>query len=327
MIPIMKPLLPNVDSLLPYLKRIDESRWYSNFGPLVTEYEKRLADMFGCYVVSCASGTVGLTAALMAVTRRGDAVAMPGWTFCATKSAIEMAGCKAVLCDVDSDGVLDADALMRRSFNAICPVLPLGAPIDIKWWEGLGVPVVFDAAAAFDPLGKGLCGKIGKSPVVVSTHTTKVFGTGEGGFVLCADAALIERIRLILNQGMLPNKTVAMAGFNGKMSEYHAAVGLAELDGWKEKRAKWEMVGRWYGEGVGYVTSTHPEVLDTGIDVNNVVALLSAAGVMCRASWYGVNCERLKTTRELNARTIFLPKSVDMSREDVEKIKTIYGRR
>ena len=67
MIPMGVPLLPPAEKLLPYLKRIDESRWYTNCGPLVREYEERMSQLFNCYVCATSSCTSGLTAALIAM--------------------------------------------------------------------------------------------------------------------------------------------------------------------------------------------------------------------------------------------------------------------
>lgn len=322
MIPIMKPKLPAAASLLPYLMRIDESRWYSNFGKLNEEYEGRLADIFKCSVVSCSSATVGLTAALMdVVPTKGSLIGMPAWTFAATASAIFSAGHLPRI----------NDSIVHKNCGGHVVVLPLGMPIDLGVWEEL--PTVVDGAAGFDALSQGLCGDIGNVPVVVSTHSTKVFGTGEGGFVLSRDKNLIDRIRKIVNQGMNPDKSVAMVGFNGKLSEYHAAVGLAELDNWGNKREEWLAIQRSYGEQTEYMTSTHSELVPEGVDVNTVVDALATMNIVARASWYGI-CHLQKAylaagatvgdvsrTEELRRRTIFLPKFVGMLPSEIDYVK------
>ena len=71
-IPLMMPSLPTADELLPYLRRIDANRWYSNFGPLVGEFEARVAASFAsagdCRVVSVSSCTAGIELALRALS-------------------------------------------------------------------------------------------------------------------------------------------------------------------------------------------------------------------------------------------------------------------
>ena len=67
---------------------------------------------------------------------------------------------------------------------------------------------------------------------MLSLHATKVFGVGEGGLVLCRNAELIQRCGQVMNFGFLGSREAQVAGFNGKLSEYHAAIGLAALDPW-----------------------------------------------------------------------------------------------
>jgi dTDP-4-amino-4,6-dideoxygalactose transaminase len=349
MIPIMKPLLPDVDSLYPYIKRIDISRWYSDWGELALEFERRLADMFKCHVVCCSSATTGLTAALMAVLpfnyKTRAMVGVPSWTFCATISAIFAAGFRPLIMDVHNDGLGNKNVLNTSSgggCRAFVPVMPLGAPIDFAGWNNFSrefCPVVIDGAAGFDVLISGR--KIGKAPIVVSTHSTKVLSTAEGGFILSSDEELIAKIRRILKQGMLPDKNISELGINGKMSEYHAAIGLAELDNWKEKRSQWAAVQQMYGEDKCWVSSTHDELLPEGVEAAKVVEALAKKGIMARASWYGIAHKqdaymkiwldamnhdgtikmKMEKTEELARRTIFLPKYVDMKASEIEYVK------
>lgn len=228
----MKPLLPTADKLMPYLSRIDESRYYSNFGKLNAEYQSRLGEMFGAPCITGSSATSLLTATLMALDLpRGSLVAMPSYTFPATAAAVVGAGHIPYFCDVAEDGLMrgfDANA------SAVIIVAPFGRPI--RFMEECNVPVIIDAAAGFDAFST-VC-KPGKYPVIVSTHATKAFGTGEGGFVTCHDKPLLEKVRRITNFGLSPDRRIEYTGLNAKFSEYHSAVGLASLDGWPEKRLK-----------------------------------------------------------------------------------------
>jgi len=78
---------------------------------------------------------------------------------------------------------------------------------------------------------------LGSVPVVLSLHATKAFGVGEGGAVVCCDRAKLRAAHAALNFSFAGIRETSGPGFNGKMSEYHAAIGLAELDGWSVKRA------------------------------------------------------------------------------------------
>lgn len=245
----MKPRLPTYDKLAPYLKRIDASGVYSNFGPLNAEYCSRLEEVFNAPVVTTSSATSGLTACIMALDLpKGSLVACPSWTFVATPASIVMAGHVPYFVDVKPDGVALAPPAHVR---AMVVVAPLGKPLDIKKWDKMKLPIVIDAAAGFDSFST-LCNP-GKSPVVISTHATKPFGTGEGGFVTCHNKTFLEKVRRITNFGFTADKKSEQNGFNGKFSEYHAAVGLAELDGWDDKRDKYLRKAKIYG--VNYAAS------------------------------------------------------------------------
>jgi len=260
MIRIMRPKLPSVDRLVPYLKSIDASRLYSNFGPLAVSLEDRLAEHYGLNsgtVATVANATLGLAIAL-AVQQPppGSLCAMPAWTFVASAHAAVMAGLVPYFVDVDpGTWTLDANKLVEEitrapaPVGAVMPVMPFGLPLDIAAWEAVrsrtGLAVVIDAAAAFDSLIPNAV------PAVVSLHATKVLGTGEGGFVISTDAAIRRAVRMRSNFGFLGSRQAQAPAFNAKLSEYHAAVGHAALDEWEQSRAEWDSAANAYCRALG----------------------------------------------------------------------------
>src|SRR5215217_9580196 len=104
-IPVMRPKLPIGERIAPYLRRIDEGRIYSNFGPLVRSLESRLAVRFGIPdegVITVANATLGLGLALIAQhPEPGSLCAVPAWTFAATPHAVTQAGLIPYFVDVD----------------------------------------------------------------------------------------------------------------------------------------------------------------------------------------------------------------------------------
>jgi dTDP-4-amino-4,6-dideoxygalactose transaminase len=244
-IPVLKPDMPSVDELLPYLRRIDAAQQFANFGPLSQELERRLAA--DCAAVSghpvslttVANCTVGLQLALMAsVDKPRVKVLVPSLTFPGTVSGILQAGFEPVLADIDPTRWVLTPEIARaamarvRGIRAIMPVAAFGGALDVAAWDQLiadtGVPVVIDAAGAFGNQ------KVGERTVVAySMHATKSLGAGEGGFVAARDAELVQRVRRLSNFGyMSAGGLISDIGVNGKMSEYAAAVGLASLDRW-----------------------------------------------------------------------------------------------
>lgn len=320
MIPMCRPLLPGADRLLSYLRNIDDSRWYSNAGPFVKEYEARLGKLFNCHVAATSSGTTGLTAALIAQDIVGHII-MPAWTFVATANAVRAAGCEVEFTDVD-------EALWTASDTDIA-VSPFGAPVRYE------DEVMTDAAASFDAYATGRS-KAGKAPVVISTHATKCFSTGEGGLVLSTDEELIQNVRAIINHGLDPSRKIPRMGLNGKMSEYHAAIGLAELDGWTEKRAKWLDVKRRYIERFGVLAHTTPLSSLSWVGptfairlphADKVRKVLEEKGIASRKVWgdgvhkYDVykfcRAEDLSVTDKLAHEVLFLPYSIDTSDDEL----------
>ena len=122
-IPICKPLLPPAESILPYMSRIDASRIYSNFGPLVREFEARFAQscgVEGLKLVTAANGTLAIQAALVARCNRPsenrNLCLLPAFTFAGTVSAVIGAGLVPMFVDVDPTScVIDLDQLQATT--------------------------------------------------------------------------------------------------------------------------------------------------------------------------------------------------------------------
>ena len=252
-IPVMRPQLPRAENLLPYLRRIDASRIYSNYGPLVQEFESRLALQFGLPVggaVCASTGTAGLISAILATVGRAGPdrpfALLPAFTFVATAVAVEQCGYSPYLADVDADSLtLDPEQLFAHPaldrIGVVIPVAPFGRAVPQAPWRAFRdrtrIPVVIDGAASFENLSDAPERYLGDIPVMMSFHATKSFATGEGGCVVSTDVDLATRTAQALNFGFHLSRDSRVASTNGKMSEYHAAVGLAELDDWHAKRS------------------------------------------------------------------------------------------
>jgi dTDP-4-amino-4,6-dideoxygalactose transaminase len=350
-IPAARPQLPSAEAVLPYLKRMDEARWYSNWGPLLSEFESRLAARHGLFahVATAANATQALTMALLAMDLRpGSLCAMPAWTFVATAHAVHQAGLVPWFLDVDPDNwMLDpaatAEALRHPpgEVSAVIPVAAFGRMPDLDAWRAFrhvtGVPVLIDAAAAFDAAGKA------DLPLVVSLHATKVLGVGEGGYLATEDPELAIKVRQLSSFGFHGSREAQLPATNAKLSEYAAAVGLAALEAWPHDRLRWMRVGQHYrialtdlppvgfqdGWGVDWVTSVCVVRLPDGA-ANAVEAALDAAGVQTRR-WWGRGCHAmpafavcprtaLPATERLAGSTIGLPMAIDLNAEELRRI-------
>jgi dTDP-4-amino-4,6-dideoxygalactose transaminase len=355
MIPILRPRLPTADRIAPYLQKIDATRSYSNFGPLVLALEERLATQFGFStgtVTTVGNATLGLALALAAQSPApGSLCAMPAWTFIASPHAAVVAGLTPYFVDVDArtwaldpSTVEAALAGAPAQVGAVMPVAPFGYPLDVAAWDRFrkrtGLPVVIDAAAGFDALVPGA------TPAVVSLHATKVLGIGEGGFIISTDVNLIADIRRRSNFGLNSNRQSIAPATNAKLSEYHAAIGHAALDQWREARAEWMAVGAAYRQRFGQSNHIHlqesfGETWVAGtclVQVREQASILAqqaltAAGIETR-DWWGKGAHShpaaaefprssLTVTAALSRSTFAVPFYRDLAITDVNKIADI----
>ena len=358
-IPICKPLLPPAESILPYLRRLDASRIYSNFGPLVREFEARFAQ--SCSVkdlrlVTAANGTLAIQAALMArckgVSQSRNLCLLPAFTFAATVTAVISAGLVPMFVDVDAATcVIDLDRLqdkeILRRTAAVLTVASFGHLPDLVQCNAFeartGIPVIVDAAGCSDALLSGAVTSLEGATVALSFHATKAFGIGEGGAVATSDASLAHDIRTITNFGFDADRVARLPGINAKMSEYTAAVGLALLDQWPEFRVRYSSVlasyrkhfaaiqntGRFWLEP-NWITTYPHVIVRSETERDRLMQALKDAQIDSRRWWmdgchntpaYG-NVARLPlpNTERWVANLVGLPLSVDLDDEKVRYI-------
>ena len=239
-IPLAEPDLRGAETA--HLTRCIADNWISSAGPDVVAFERRLAALADrSHAVATTNGTSALYLALRVVgIGPGDLVAVPDWTFAATANAVLMAGAKPVFVDVATDtwslcpDRLSA-ALDRFPAKAVMVVDALGHPADmdalLRVTETRGVPMIEDAAGALGSRYKGRpAGSFG-TVAAFSFNGNKIVTTGGGGALLTDDAALAERARALSTQARSgPAYHSEEAGFNFRMPNLNAAVGLAQLD-------------------------------------------------------------------------------------------------
>src|SRR5262245_16372259 len=224
-------------------------------GPNVTAFEEESAAYLGVKrTVSVANGTDALVLALDAMDiGPDDEVICPAFTFYATAEAIARRGATPVFADIDP-ATLNLDtasvaAKITPRTRAIMPVHLFGRPAPPAELEGLGVPIVEDAAQAFGAAGVAGTG-------VLSTFsffpTKNLFGLGDGGLVAAADEALADRVRMLRFHGSRDKKDFRFVGYNSRLDELQAAalrVFLPELEGWNRSRR--EAAARYAELGLG----------------------------------------------------------------------------
>ena len=282
---VLVPRLPAARVLLPYLARIDENRVYSNFGPLHREFAARLGQLTAApgVALTC-NGTAAIELALRAYATPGRRLCiMPAFTFIATAHAVSNAGLTPYLVDIDPESLELTPAIAAEAIEslqelpaAVVVVSAFGAPPELGAWSRFetehGVPVVFDAAAAVTSLHG-----VGRQPLCVSLHATKVLGIGEGGAVLSTDEDVTGTVQSMTGFGFTGSERVSMVrGGNYRMSEYSAAIGLAAFDELPQRLVVLRAVTRGYRARLeGKATRLQPGVGETW-DTMTLNAILPA---------------------------------------------------
>jgi len=357
-IPVYRPKLPCVEKLIPYLREIDKTRWYSNRGMLVQAMERRIEAMLGtgCGVIVTASGWAALKAAIFATagpaTPQRPLALMPSYTFAATAAAAETCGYKPYFLDVDEGNwmlspqiLVNHPALSRA--GVVIPVAAYGRGVAQEGWRQFRdvtkVPVVIDAAAAFEGIVDNPSGLTGDIPVVISFQATKSISTGEGGAVIWNDADGLIAVTRAINFGFLGTRESKSPSFNGKMSEFHAAVGHASLDAWDETVVAWRTTFAAYSgwaEQVGLADQTffHPVIASCYVlfrasseaEAGAVTQALTETGIEHRF-WYGHGLhthqhfaaaprDPLPQTAQIASRLVGLPTAIDLPHEAMKRI-------
>jgi len=233
-----RPNLGDRERFLERVAAIFDRRWLTNNGPLVQEFEARLAEFLGVrHALAVCNGTIGLELAVRALGMQGEVI-VPSFTFVATAHAVQWQGITPVFADIDPrTHNLDPGAVERAitpRTTGIIGVHLWGRPCPVDALASLarqhGLKLMFDAAHAFAcSQGGRMVGNFGDCEVF-SFHATKFFNTFEGGAITTNDDALAERLRLMRNFGFAGYDNVVHIGTNGKMTEVCAAMGLTNLE-------------------------------------------------------------------------------------------------
>lgn len=217
-------------------------------GPRVRDFEERFAEFIGAgHAVATSSGTTALHLALLGHgIGEGDEVITVPFTFIASANSVLYTGARPVFVDIDErDFAMDIsqiEAAITPRTKAIMPVSLYGQPADmpaiVTIAERHGLAVVEDACQAHGAaIGDRKSGTWGAG--TFSFYPTKNMTTGEGGMVTTDDGDLAERIRLLREHGMKVRYHHDVLGFNFRMTDIAASIGLAQLPklaGYNERR-------------------------------------------------------------------------------------------
>lgn len=318
-----RPNIGDREAFLARVNKILDNQWLTNNGPMVQEFEQRIATHLGVkHCIAMCNGTIALEIAIRALGLEGEVI-VPSWTFVATAHALYWQGITPVFADIDpATHNLDPDAVRRMITPRTTGIIGVhlwgrAAPIDELQTiaDEHGLKLMFDAAHAFGSTYRGQSiGRFGACEVF-SFHATKAFNTMEGGAVTTDDDELAESMRLMRNFGFKGYDNVIHPGTNGKMIEVCAAMGLVNLDAFDEIVALNQRNHAAYREGLNGIpgisllsfdrnerNSHHYVVIEVGEDYptsrDEIVTALQAENILAR-KYFWPGAHRMQPYREL----------------------------
>lgn len=234
-----KPVVPDLKKLTNYLEKVNESGWYTNFGPLHQQLTERLEDYLGVNnLLLVSNGTLALQVAYKALNTQ-SALTTP-FSFVATASSLIWQGIETSFCDIDANSFNLCPIQAKNSLNAnkdidtVVATHVYGNPCDVNAFDKLSneqnVKIIYDAAHAFGVKVAGNSVLNFGDASTLSFHATKVFHTAEGGAIVFKNKTDFERAKRLINFGIGEKGIITEAGINAKLNEYQCAVGLVLLD-------------------------------------------------------------------------------------------------
>jgi len=257
MIPVCEPVLNGRE--IQYVMDAMETNWISSAGKYISLFEKEFSRYCGvAYGIACSNCTTALHMSLVALgIGPGDEVIIPDFTLIVSANTVILAGARPVLVDVDrrtwciDPSLIEAKITPRT--KAIMAVHMYGHPCDMEAIMDVAVRrdlyVIEDCAQSVGAEVNGRkTGAFGDA-ACFSFYGNKILTSGEGGMVLCRDKKVAERLQLLRNQGFQEPRFVhEVMGFNYRMTNIQAAIGLAQTEMVEEKVAKKRWIGHTYNE-------------------------------------------------------------------------------
>jgi dTDP-4-amino-4,6-dideoxygalactose transaminase len=350
---VTQPSLASIEEYTELLKGAWESGILTHNGPLVQQFEKELSKKLNIdNFIAVTNGTIAIQMAIKALELKGEIITTP-FTWIATVSAIKWEGCSPVFCDIDKETLnidpLKMESLITKKTVAIMPVHVFGNPCDVEAIELIAkrhnLKVIYDGAHA---IGSAINGKslleFGDI-TTASLHATKLLNTGEGGGCIATDPELHEKLKRIRFFGHNEIKDIVEDGVNGKMTEIHAALGLANLKYYDEVLLDRKIKYHLYLENFNKIEelnfqkivigetnySYFPLIFNSEKDLIGVMEMLNKNNIYPRRYFYpSVNTynkilsyQECKLSEDISKRILCLPLYLNLQEEEIYRIISI----
>jgi len=356
-IPIAEPEIGEEE--LKNVMEAVKSGWVSSKGKFISEFEERFAEYIGVkYGVATSSGTTALHLALVALgVKKGDEVIIPTLTFAAVANAVIYTGAKPVFVDSHPDyWCIDPEKIeekITRKTKAIIPVHLYGHPCDmdiiLKMAGEYGLYVIEDCAEAHGAEYRGR--KVGSFSDIscFSFYGNKIITTGEGGMCLTNDERLAEKMKILRDHGMKPDRKYwhEVIGFNYRMTNLQAALGVAQLEKMEKFVQKKIEIAETYNSllknvdgmtlppkmpwarNVYWLYSILVDKSSYGLDRDELIVKLLERGIETRRFFYPLHIMppyrtyahgEYSVAENLSSKGLNLPSSVKLSYEEIYEI-------
>lgn len=366
MIPVNEPLLNGREK--EYLARCIDSGWISSDGPFVKEFEEKFSGYIGVqHGVAVCNGTAALEAALYGIgIKKGDEVIMPSFTIISCAIAVLRLGAKPVLIDIDPEtwniDVSQIESTITSKTKAIMPVHIYGHPVDMdpvfEIAQKHDLKIVEDAAevhgAEYFSKVRGnkwlKCGSMGHA-AAFSFYANKIVTTGEGGMVVTDDPQIAERAASYRNLCFKPEKRFyhTELGYNFRMTNLQAAIGVAQLERVEEFISIKRSLGEYYRKRLSTIPGVRFQVekpyaksvywmysieLDesSGVDAHMMMAGLSDRGIGTRPFFMGLHAqpvlremglfkwEKYINTDRAYKQGLYLPSGLTLKEQQIDEV-------
>lgn len=355
-IPLAKPVIG--DREVELVTQVLRSGQLS-LGSMLARFEAAWAERAGvAHAVACSSGTAGLHACFHAMgLGPGDEVIVPSFSFVASANAILFTGATPVFVEVDpltfnlDPSAVEAAITPRTKAIEIVDIFgyPAELPALVDIAERHGLAIVEDACQA---IGGGYDGRrygTWGHPAVLAFYANKQMTTAEGGIVLTDDGDFARHLKSLVNQGRSDDGAWLVhsrLGFNYRLSDVHAAIGVAQLERLDGMLADRDRVAEWYQADIAEIDGVTPMYegpqarswfvyaprLDADLDRNAVIGVLDAQGIAAKPylpcihlqpfyqDVHGYRPGYLPITEAISGSTIALPFFPEMTRAQVDRV-------
>ena len=347
---VTMPTLAPLNEVNELLQGVWQSGVMTHNGPLLQKFEKEVRDWHGAqYHTVVVNGTIALQMAIKALELKGEIITTP-FSFIATTSAIQYEGCTPVYVDIDPETLTMDPSKIEPAITdktvAIMPVHVFGNSCDIEAIDAIAkkhnLKVIYDACHSVGVKYKGQSVFNYGDISCTSYHATKMLNSGEGGGCFTTDPILDAKLKRIRFFGFSEDKTnVVESGSNFKMTEVHAAVGLANLkylqDALDDRKAKYfhfkeclsinpSLTFQKIIDDCNY--SYFPVIFDSEENLLKVEAALASEKIFARRYFYPslntltdiVPYQPMPISEDISKRILCLPLYKSLAMDDVDKI-------